>query len=549
MAASEILAPPEGRPAGGDTPAAGWRSLSARSVLSALLALTVLGAIPRVIVAHQSVFADELSTYWISATHSLGDVLSLLYSSGRIQHAEITPPLSFLLSWLTTRAGHSPELLRLPALLAGTATIPLVYLLGRKTVGARAGLLAAAVTAFSPFMIYYSAEARAYGLMMFFAGCAVLCLMAALDSGRRRYWVLYAVFSAAAFYTHYTCLFVLAVAGVWALWFERAARRSVLLANLGAALLVVPWIPGLIADLRSPTVSILSQLSPFTAQAVRIDIQHWALGYPYTVAGGLDKLPGVPSLLLLAAVLAVTVIGLAIRARHEDWTAAWGRPGAILSRGYPHRRVLLIVLLMLATPVGEIIGSALGNHIIGVRDLAASWPYLALTGAALVIAAGPRFGAAAAALAVIAFALSVPKMLEAHFQRPNYQAAADYVAARARAGDVVVDVTGALSPGPLTGFDVSYHGRPLPVFRARSPQEHDHPYTVFDPIVPLATAVDGAVRTARGNQVFLVTPVLTPNGRPVLRYPDGYRLTAHRRYPGIQPTDVDVYSRAPGAGQ
>ncbi len=35
-----------------------------------------------------------------------------MYGTGRIHHAEITPPLSFLASWLTTRLGSSPELLR-----------------------------------------------------------------------------------------------------------------------------------------------------------------------------------------------------------------------------------------------------------------------------------------------------------------------------------------------------------------------------------------------------------------------------------------------------
>src|SRR5207302_10785636 len=172
-------------------------------------ALTVLGAAVRVIVAHQSVFADELSTYWISATHSLGGVLSLLYSTGRIHHAEITPPLSFLASWLTTRAGSSPDLLRLSALLAGTATIPLVYLLGLRTVGRRAALLATAITALSPFMIYYSTEARAYGLLMLLTLASTLAMLLALDTRRARWWVLYAVAAVSALWTHYTCAFVL----------------------------------------------------------------------------------------------------------------------------------------------------------------------------------------------------------------------------------------------------------------------------------------------------------------------------------------------------
>src|SRR6267154_3413805 len=147
--------------AGGSGAEARSRARRISPAMLVVAALTVGGAVLRVIVARQSVFADELSTYWISATHGLGGVLSLLYSTGRIHHAEITPPLSFLASWLTTRLGKSPELLRLPALIAGTATIPLIYLLGLRTLPRRAALLSTALTALSPFMIYYSAEARA----------------------------------------------------------------------------------------------------------------------------------------------------------------------------------------------------------------------------------------------------------------------------------------------------------------------------------------------------------------------------------------------------
>src|ERR1035441_5794952 len=370
MAASEIVTP---RPSTSGDRAQPWLRSRRHAVtmsLLAIVALTALGAVPRVIVAHQSVFADELSTYWISVTHGLGGVLSLLYSTGRIHHAEITPPLSFLASWLSTRLGTTAELLRAPALLAGTATIPLIYALGRRTVGRRAALLAATVTALSPFMIYYSAEARAYGLMICLVVCSILTMLLAIDTGRNRYWVLYAIFSAAGFYTHYTCTFVLAVSLLVLLWSEPAARRPALLANAGAALLVVPWIPGLIADLHSPTVKILSALSPFTANAVRVDIQHWALGYPYTVAGGLRDLPGVPALLLLVAAALLSAVGVAtgahaagrhdLRRRSRDLLRPGSRAAGSGSLG---RRVVRVLGVRVGTPVGAMAG--LGGRVGG----------------------------------------------------------------------------------------------------------------------------------------------------------------------------------------
>ena len=534
MAASEGLALP------GAVPASRGRLRQRAAVLAtpsvvAVVGLTVAGAVLRVLLARQSVFADELSTYWISVRHSLGGVLSLLYSSGRIQHAEITPPLSFLASWLTTRIGSSPELLRIPALLAGTATIPVIYVLGSRTVGRRAALLAAALTAFAPFMIYYSAEARAYGLLMLFVTGAVLSMLLAVQTARRRYWVLFAVCSAAAFYTHYTSLFVLGASLVWLLWTQPQARRAALLATGGAVVLALPWIPGLIADTQSPTVKILSALSPFTASAVRIDIEHWSVGYPYSIVG-LRQLPGTGSLILLGLAGVLVVAGLVWRARGTPV----GRPTPVMA---------LLLVLALATPVGEALVSATGNHIIGTRDLAASWPFAALVCSALALAAGRRVGVLAGVLAVVAFAWGAVRMQEARFQRPDYQGAANYVSGHAGTGDVVIDMTGALSPGPLTGFGIAFH-RDLAVIRGRSPAERDHPFTVFDPIVSTATAAREAVRLARGHRIFLVYPTLV--GAEKLNPLAGgllpsYRLTSKRVFVGIEPTVVAVYTGPAGS--
>lgn len=503
-----------------------------RGWAGAIVVLTVLGAVLRIIVAQQSLFGDELSTYWISATHSLGGVLSLLYSSGHIQHAEISPPLSFVGSWLTTRLGSTAFLLRLPSLVAGIATIPLVYALGVRSVGRRAGLVAAAFTSLSPFMIYYSTEARAYGELMFFVTAAVLSMLLALDTGRRRYWVAYALASAAAFYTHYTCVFVLGVAFVWLLWTRPQTRRQALVANVGAALLLTPWIPGLISDLQSPTVRILSGISQFTPGAIRVDLEHWAIGYPYALSHtssltgtGLSALPGVAAICLLGVSVVTVAVGLLY---------AWRRARPRVSR---NSRPLLIVALMVATPAGESIVSAFGNHIVGVREFAASWPFLALFVATCISAAGRRVGVASAALAVAAFVFGAVDMLRPQFQRPDYQAAAAYVAAHAKPGDVVIDESGqkGFTPGPLTGFEAAFHGRET-VLRALAPPERTYP--MIAPPVPLRSAIDQAVALAGGRRIYVVGIAL-----PRIAFPDAYRLTTVQRYPGLAETVVAVYSR------
>ena len=87
---------------------AGTRSALSSSVIIVAL-LTVVGAALRLATAGQSLFGDELSTYFIVSTHGLGGTITTVQND-----FEITPPLSFVLSWLSTRAGMTTELLRAP---------------------------------------------------------------------------------------------------------------------------------------------------------------------------------------------------------------------------------------------------------------------------------------------------------------------------------------------------------------------------------------------------------------------------------------------------
>ena len=226
---------------------------------AAVLVLTLLGFGLRVAVSQQDLFADELSTYWIVATHDLGGVISTVNSD-----AEITPPLSFVVAWLSTQVHLSPEWLRAPSVLAGTLTIPLVFWVGARTVGRGAGLLAAALTTLAPFMVYYSAEARGYAVMIALVTLSTLAMLLAVD-GRRWAWALYAAASAAAVYTHYTSVFVLAAQALWVLWAHPEARRPALIANAAAAAAYLPWVGDFATTSTRPPPRSCRRSSPSTS--------------------------------------------------------------------------------------------------------------------------------------------------------------------------------------------------------------------------------------------------------------------------------------------
>ena len=113
----------------------------------------------------------------------------------------------------------------MPSLIAGIASIPLVYAVGARTVGRRAGLLAAALTTLSPFMIFYSAEARGYGVLMALVLLSTFALLHAVVDDGGPWWLALRRLGALAAYTHYTGVYFVAGQLAWALWAHPRARR------------------------------------------------------------------------------------------------------------------------------------------------------------------------------------------------------------------------------------------------------------------------------------------------------------------------------------
>jgi hypothetical protein len=192
-----------------------------------------------------SLFADEIGTNYDLYGFGTGSLLHIVEGD-----TEGTPPLFFLRTSLTKGIG-GVEGYRVISLLAGLASIPLVYLLGLRTTTRRAATVAAALMVISPFQIFYSTEARGYELVMFWTLLATFSAVAAFDSGRVRWWVVYAVSIAAAMYTHYTAAFVLLALFLWSLLAYPKRWREPILATAGGALLFALAAPAVRRQQRS----------------------------------------------------------------------------------------------------------------------------------------------------------------------------------------------------------------------------------------------------------------------------------------------------------
>jgi mannosyltransferase len=478
--------------------------------------LTLVAFALRVAGMGESLLGDELFTHEIAGRSSLGDVIDGVQSD-----LEITPPLYFILAWAAGKLGDQLWLLRVPSLLAGTALVPLVYVVGRRTVGRSAALLGTAMAALSPFMVFYSTEARAYALMTFLVLLSTLALLNALDGRGRGWWALYAAASCAAMYSHYTAGLVLAPQAAWALWAHRDRWRVLLLANGVAALGFVPWLPSMADDTGAVAQRVIGAFEPFGGHTIQRSLLRSTVGTPFM---SVDEVPGTVALVLLGLAAVVVVAGAMALLRR--------RPSLKLEP-----RVVLVAVLALGAPVGAALYSIAGDDIYIARNMTVSLPGIWLLAGAVIAALPRRVALAAATLVLAVFAIGAAKTLSPDSQRPDYKGIAHFIDDDARPGDAVLELALVGAAGPPGQALEVWLEKPHPVYRVR-----------------VANGDRRAVRQARGGRLFYVVPRVDliekaiALGKPVIQGLDpSFKLTGRRDYRGLVPMTVYVYSdeRAP----
>jgi hypothetical protein len=237
--------------------ALGW--LERRPVLAGVLAYCAITAVAgRHVLAHPSTtifhdVGDPLLTaallQWNASTipfthawwqfpifHPMPDALA--FSEHLLGLSVVVTPIEWLLRD-PLAAANLGTLLTYP--LCGALMLLLVR---RLTGSAVAGFLAGLAFAFSPYRAGQLAHVQM--LAAFWAPMALLGLHAYLDSGRRRWLVVYALgWLLQALANGYSLFFFSALVGLWVLWFVVAAGRwralrDVAIATLGAAIPLAP---------------------------------------------------------------------------------------------------------------------------------------------------------------------------------------------------------------------------------------------------------------------------------------------------------------------
>jgi 4-amino-4-deoxy-L-arabinose transferase-like glycosyltransferase len=362
------------------------------TLLAAVLRFASLGA--------QSYHHDEI----VTASRVLRD--GFWHAMDAVGFSESAPPLYYALAWLWTQVTGTGEAgLRSVSAVAGVATVPVAYLLGAELRGRRAGLIAAALVAVNPMLIWYSQEARGYALFVLLTAISLLCFVRALDRGRRRDSVAWGIASALALATHYFAAFPVAVEAIWLL--RRRSRGTGAFPGL--------WIIGAAGLLLTPLV--VHQMSFSHAEWIsNFTLGHrlWETALTFTL-GETGDIIARPEHPLLAAVPALLVAMALI---------------LVFSRGdRGERRAASIPLALGAVtvfvPVAIGLLDSSKDFVLARNLIPALVPLLVAVGVGFSLRRGRRAGTVLAG-ALIAYSLgfSIWASLSPALQRPDWEAVA-----------------------------------------------------------------------------------------------------------------------------
>jgi mannosyltransferase len=371
------------------------RVLLADPAVLAVAALTALAALLRFYrLGHQGFWFDEANTALL-VHFSPGKMIGL------IPQTESTPPLYYCVAWVWARIfGYGEVGLRSLSAVCGVVLVPVAYLAGRKLISPRAGVIAAALAACSPLLIWYSQEARSYQMLALLSGVSLLAFAHARANPTPRALAAWVISCGLALATHYYAALAVVPEAIWLLALHRR-RRAVQVAFALVGLCGLALIPLAISQNGTGHDSWIAH-SPLGRRLGQV-IPQFAIGFDGPAHYVLE--PVAITIVVLAVVLVFTRCAPA------------ERRGALLAGGLALAGLVLSLLLIAA-----------GFDDLLTRNLLAIWPPAALLVAGgLGAARARRLGLAAA---VVLCAMGVTTALGVAFDR-NYERPDWRVVARA----------------------------------------------------------------------------------------------------------------------
>ncbi len=188
-----------------------------------------LSLVLRLIYINQSLWLDEATTALVSK-------MPIAEFFSKFMPADFHPPLYYLvIRYWTLIFGSSEISIRIPSVLFGVATVYIVYLIA-KELKYKYPLVPALFLATSGLHIYYSQEARMYGMVTILVSFLMLSFI-------RNQWKLFSVLLALIFLTDYLAVLIITALALYVLLYKRDNFKKLFISSIPLAITFFIWLP------------------------------------------------------------------------------------------------------------------------------------------------------------------------------------------------------------------------------------------------------------------------------------------------------------------
>lgn len=409
-------------------------NLSFEGAAAAAVAVVVLAGIAFRLYTSSDLWLDEALSVNI-ARLPLGDLFEQLRHDGH-------PPLYYLLlhGWMEV-FGEGDVAVRALSGVFGVATLPLVWIAGRRYGGRSTAVAALILLATSPFAIRYATETRMYAMAMFLVLAGWILVRASLDRPTPTRLAGVALVSGLLALTHYWSFYLLAATAVLLLWHWRrgtATALRVVLALAAGAIVFLPWLPSFLEQAGSTGTPWGRPERPTNVLA--ISFSDWGGG-----ANGEAQLLG----LSLTLLVLLALLGRAVDDRRIELD--------LLGRSRAAGEAFVVAATLgLAVLAGYATASAFAS-----RYTALIFPLVVLLAALGTQALGDR-RVRAAALVLLALLGGIGAVRNVVTQRTQGGEVAEYIANQGAPGDLVAFCPDQLGPSVTRKLPDGFVGLTFP---------------------------------------------------------------------------------------
>ena len=194
----------------------------------------------------QSIWFDESFSSYLTR-FDLGKIWSLTA-------ADVHPPLYYIvLKGWAHFFGHTDFAMRMLSVTLGAVAILFAFLWLKYKYGSKAAILGSFLLSISPVFIRYGQEMRMYTMMLAIVFASTYFLQLAVDNGKKRWWIIYAILVAAGMWTHYFTAFAFCAHLIYLfkVYGKSFWKKYIWAPYLLAIVLFSPWMPSLFAQVSN----------------------------------------------------------------------------------------------------------------------------------------------------------------------------------------------------------------------------------------------------------------------------------------------------------